>query len=116
MSKGSKILIILTSIFILCTCVAAVVLSQSTSEISISKGVHPSVSPADPNVSGKLNINTATVQQLTNLPGIGESLAQAIVDYRTENGAFRSVGELTNVNGIGSGKLEAIVDMITVGG
>lgn len=63
-----------------------------------------------------ININTANAQQLRSLPGIGEVLAQRIIDYRTEHGLFRSEGDLMNVSGIGEKKLEAILDLITVGG
>lgn len=64
----------------------------------------------------KLNINTATADQLQTLPGIGQSLSEAIINYRTENGPFSTIGELDQVPGIGSGKLETIADLITVGG
>mgnify|MGYP003305253210 CR=1 FL=1 len=57
---------------------------------------------------GKININTADAKQLALLPGIGEVLAQRIVDYRTEFGLFESVDDLTNVNGIGEKKLEQL--------
>ena len=63
-----------------------------------------------------ININTATASQLDTLPGIGEVLAQRIIDYRTEYGPFRTVGDLMDVSGIGEKKLEAILDLITVGG
>lgn len=77
----------------------------------------PSDVPPHPTVqSTKQNINTATAEQLAQLPGIGSKLAQAIVAYRIEHGKFQSIGELTRVPGIGPGKLEAIADMITVGG
>lgn len=66
--------------------------------------------------TGKLNINTATVSELESLPGIGPNLAQAIIDYRSKNGAFQNIGELTSVSGIGAAKLEKIADLITVGG
>ena len=64
----------------------------------------------------KLDINTATAGQLQKLPGIGPTLAQRIIDYRTANGAFHTVADLLNVSGIGAGKLEAILDYITAGG
>lgn len=66
--------------------------------------------------AGKLNINTASAKDLTLLPGIGETYAQRIVDYRLQNGPFMRIEDLLNVNGIGEKRLEAIADLITVGG
>ena len=60
----------------------------------------------EPSYDGKIDINTATLQQLQMLPGIGESLAQRILDYRTEHGDFATVEQLTEVSGIGPSKLE----------
>ena len=60
-----------------------------------------------------LNINTATVGQLETLDGIGQVLAQRIVDYRNANGPFASVDDLLEVNGIGPGILETIRPQIT---
>ncbi len=65
---------------------------------------------------GKININTATMDQLTQLPGIGTITAQRIIDYRDEHGPFQSVKDLLNVDGIGSGTLDNIRDYITTGG
>ena len=65
---------------------------------------------------GIVNINTATVEELQALPGIGETLAERIVAYRTTYGAFESVGALVNVEGIGEIKLETIWDLVTIGG
>ena len=63
-----------------------------------------------------LNINTATQLELVMLPGIGEILAQRILNYRNEHGDFAATAELLNVEGIGTTKLEAILDLITTGG
>lgn len=67
-------------------------------------------------VPQQVDINTADLEALTALPGIGPVLAQRILDYRQENGAFTSLGELINVDGIGTKRLEAIWDYITIGG
>ena len=64
--------------------------------------------------AGKLNINTATLAELTSLKGIGDKKAQAIVDYREKQGKFTSVDQLADVNGIGPATLEANRDMIIV--
>lgn len=61
-----------------------------------------------------IDLNTAGVYDLQRLPGIGEKRAQAIVDYRTEHGPFRSVEELDNVEGIGEGILSGLRDYVTV--
>ncbi|MFM5745043.1 ComEA family DNA-binding protein [Aeromonas veronii] len=64
--------------------------------------------------TGKLNINTATLAELTSLKGIGDKKAQAIVDYREKQGKFTSIDQLADVNGIGPATLEANRDMIIV--
>ncbi|MFJ2584332.1 MULTISPECIES: ComEA family DNA-binding protein [unclassified Streptomyces] len=51
--------------------------------------------------AGPVSLNTATVEQLDTLPGVGPVLAQHIVDYRAQHGGFRSIDELREVNGIG---------------
>ena len=65
---------------------------------------------------GMININTATKEQLILLPGIGETLAQRIIDYRTANGPFQKIEDLMNVTGIGEKRFDAIKDLITTGG
>lgn len=63
----------------------------------------------------KLNINEASVQELSILPGIGEVLAERIVEYRTAYGPFQSLEELCGVDGIGEKRLEELRDYATVG-
>ncbi|MEV5707784.1 ComEA family DNA-binding protein [Actinoallomurus sp. NPDC052274] len=61
-----------------------------------------------------LDLNTAGVAQLDQLPGVGPVLAQRIVDYRTQHGAFRSVEELRQVSGIGAAKFGDLKGLVTV--
>lgn len=62
----------------------------------------------------KVNINTANVNELDSLPGIGPSLAQRIIEYREENGNFKSIEELQNIKGIGESKYSDIKDKVTI--
>ena len=64
--------------------------------------------------SKKVNINTATQEELDTLPGIGPSIASKIIDYREQNGKFNSIEEIKEVSGIGEAKYEKIKDSITI--
>lgn len=65
-------------------------------------------------LQGKVNVNTATLDQLEALPGIGPALGQRIIDYRTQHGPFRSVEDLLNVSGIGDKRLADLKPQVTV--
>ena len=60
-----------------------------------------------------INLNTATLDQLESLPGIGPALGQRILDYRQEHGPFRSVDDLDQVPGIGPTRVENLRDLVT---
>jgi competence protein ComEA len=80
-----------------------------------SAGSVPSAPSVDGGVtSSKVNINSASAEELETLPGIGEVIAQEILDYRTENGPFGSVDDLLDVSGIGEVTLENVRDLVTV--
>jgi len=63
----------------------------------------------------KINVNTANMEQLQSINGIGESTATAIIEYREMNGAFHNVADLVNVKGIGEKKLAKLQDQISAG-
>ena len=85
------------------------VIEKTDSEIASSTEII-----AEDNVN-LININTATIEELITLSGIGEVTAQKIIDYRENNNGFLYIEELLEVNGIGQAKLDKIRDYITVG-
>jgi competence protein ComEA len=64
--------------------------------------------------NGRININTATADQLDTLPGVGPSTAKAIITYRTQKGSFKKTSDLLNVPGIGPAKYDAMKSQVTV--
>ncbi len=88
-------------------------------EKTITSITPPHLYPATPGIAPKsnpelININTATIELLCQLPGIGPKTAEKIIAYRQVKGQFRSVEEIMNVKGIGPKKFEQIKNLITV--
>lgn len=75
-------------------------------------GVVPPAEGGQPATDGRINLNTATVSQLDQLPGIGPALAERIVRWRREHSGFRSVDQLRQVSGIGDRRLAELRDRV----
>lgn len=124
MKKASLVIITLTLIF--CAFALGFFLGRSTGKAPIRISAIPTyptddarvetTAPTEDTLSYPLDINAATAEDFTKLPGIGDTLAKRIVAYRQENGPFQSLMDLLSVEGIGEKKLEDILNYITIGG
>lgn len=83
-----------------------------TSETASSN--NPPVVREESGDNGKIDVNTAPVSKLIELPGIGEKKAQAIVDYRNAHGPFAKVSDLTKVKGIGMKMMEKMAPYVQI--
>ena len=72
--------------------------------------------PYQTNQTGKINVNIASAEELTMLPGIGEETAKRIVEYRSKYGIFYALEDMTKVKGVGKSTIEKIRPYATVGG
>lgn len=86
------------------------VVKDSASEV-VSEG---NFNQAESSKTSQININTATIEELDKLPGVGEATANKIVNHRSENGEFKYIEEIKNVNGIGDKKFEEMKNLICV--
>ncbi|NME82174.1 competence protein ComEA [Clostridium sp. SM-530-WT-3G] len=83
-------------------------------ESSINVSENTAQSSINTQVNSKVNINSATIEELKTLKGIGESKANSIIEYREKSGAFKSIEDIKNVDGIGEKVFEKIKDSLTV--
>jgi competence protein ComEA len=94
-----------------------IVPARTATAPSVASSVIASTAPATPvpSVEGPIDVNSATLEQLESLPGIGPALAQRIIDYRNEHGPFGSLDELANVKGISARMVDELRDLATTG-
>ncbi len=88
--------------------------NQNETEEDIMENLGETIEENSINSSSKVNINTATQTELELLSGIGPSIASKIISYRKENGKFKTIEDIKNVPGIGEAKFNSIQDQITV--
>lgn len=111
MKKAGYVLIILTVMLCIFSCGFLVGRNTNRSSITVTD---PNSTTTNATTTGrKVNINTASVEELTLLPGIDHKLAQRIVDYRSNVALFRKEADLSNVEGISDNKLLSLLDYIT---
>lgn len=115
MKKVTYLSLAIILLFVICICVTVKQKREHSEGIALESLIACHTNRAGSvhfNSDGKLNINTATVAELTLLTGIGQTLAHRIVRYREDNGPYNTVCDLLNVDGIGERKLSSFVDHV----
>ena len=97
----------------LCVLLVAVCLCAVSTDASAQSKASSGKAAAAP--VSVVNLNTATASQIATLPGIGETAAQRIIEYREKNGGFKKVEELMNVKGIGEKSFLKLKPLVTLG-
>ncbi len=99
---------------VLIATVVAAVVACAAGTASAQRKAQPGSAAAVKAATGLINLNSATVEQLDSLPGIGPKVAARIIEYRQKNGGFRRAEDIMNVKGIGEKLFLKIKDRITV--
>jgi len=108
--------------YILSDAMKIIIPKKEVKKVTVKSTSTPKVVTTEINISesgqqvseGKININTATKEQLKTLTGIGDATAGKIIDYRNKNGKFNSIEDIKNVSGIGESKYEKIKEKINI--
>lgn len=103
MCKISRICTLLLTLCMFVAVQPAIVTAASTTKAS-----------QETRISSKININSADLDSLSQLPGIGKKTAQAIINYRKTNGKFKTPADLLNVKGIGQKKFDKLKSLLSV--
>lgn len=115
--RGLIACIAITAAFVL-VCAAIFVsnlVEPQSYEVIAERSTDPSLVSRPPTDAERVNINTASLDELCTIPGIGETRANAIIAYREANGGFLSIADIMLVEGIGEGIYESISEYITIG-
>lgn len=114
LSKGEKLAVLLTALLLAAAVVFLCTWESGAGRYSLSAMPEPTPAPTPVPTPLLVDLNTATAQELDQLPGIGEVLSERIVAYRTENGPFQTIEEIMDVDGIGESVFADLSPYITV--
>lgn len=116
LEKVEKYIVVLLSLALLAGIgVGAYRRSQGRVEVTVERSLDGPPASGPRIEGGRVNINTASEEELVRLPGVGKAGARRIAEYRSSNGGFSSVEELKKVKGVGTKALSMNREMITAG-